>query len=137
MSSPVMRSTESLALFAAGTGFCRAGSDAADSLFLVALCTDTLRESPRRPISFAALRLRSARDVEGLRRRACKILMEMPISGDGLDHILDVVNDQTLVGAARDVAKVRTASQIRPASPLGPDVYMIKGLGSQLSPRTQ
>src|SRR5260370_14155655 len=45
MSSPVMRSTESLALFASGTGLGRVGSDAADSLFLVALCTDTLRES--------------------------------------------------------------------------------------------
>jgi hypothetical protein len=42
--------------------------------------------------------------------------MEMPISRDGLDHILDVVNDQTPAGAGRDVAKVRTTSQKWPVS---------------------
>src|SRR5258708_22607890 len=45
VSSPLMRSTGSLAFLATATGFCGVGSDAADSLFLVAFCTDTLRES--------------------------------------------------------------------------------------------
>src|SRR6202051_1316082 len=44
MSSPVMRSNESLA-FLPGLGVRPAGSDAAGSLNLVAICTDTLRES--------------------------------------------------------------------------------------------
>jgi mevalonate kinase len=79
------------------------GSDAADSLFLVAFRTDTLRESS--PGLFAALQFRNTRDVERLRRHAGKILKETRISRDGLDHILDAVRTQTPVGAGRDVAR--------------------------------
>jgi hypothetical protein len=39
--------------------------------------------------------------------------MEMTISRDGLDHILDGVNDQTRVAAGGRVAKLRTTSQKR------------------------
>jgi len=42
------------------------------------------------------------------------ILMEIRILRDGLDHILDAVNDQYRVGSDGDVAKVRTTSHIRP-----------------------
>src|ERR1700730_14367641 len=90
MSSPVMRSTASFALFTVGTGLCRVGSEAEDSLFLVALCTDVLRRRPW----FAALQSNSTRGVERFRRRACKILRDMTVSRDGLDHILDAVKTQ-------------------------------------------
>src|SRR5882762_1660491 len=63
---------------------------------------------------FAALQFRSTRDVERLRRHAGKILMEIRISRDGLDHILDAVEARTRVGAGRDVPKVRTTSHMRP-----------------------
>jgi hypothetical protein len=63
---------------------------------------------------------------------AGKILVEMPNSRDGLDHILDVVNDRTAVLAATDVAKLRTTSQIRPVSPFRSDAYMIDALVSNL-----
>jgi hypothetical protein len=63
--------------------------------------------------SFAALQFRSTRDAERLRRHASKILVETRISRDGLDHIFNVVNDRTPVGAGRDVAKVRPTSQMR------------------------
>jgi hypothetical protein len=92
--------------------------------------------------SFAALQFRSTRDAERLRRHASKILVETQVSRDGLDHIFNVVNDQTPVGAGRDVAKVRTTSQMRLYPPdlrclqagtarfrrfrvCGPPVYMI------------
>ncbi len=67
--------------------------------------------------------------------------MEMRISRDGLDHILDAVQTQTPVGAGRDLPKVRTTSQMRPYAPdqrclparsiplvsrLRPHVYMIE-----------
>jgi hypothetical protein len=44
--------------------------------------------------------------------------MEMTISRDGLDHILDGVNDQTRVAAGGRVAKLRTTSQKRAVSAL-------------------
>src|ERR1700731_1235935 len=112
-SSPEMRSTGSLARLAGVTGLRRAGSDAAGSFFLVAFCTDTLRES-----RFAALQFRSTRDAERSRGHACKILKEMKVSRDGLDHILDAVGDQTSVGALGDLPKVRTTSQMRPQPPM-------------------
>jgi hypothetical protein len=112
-SSPEMRRTGSLARLAGVTGLRRAGSDAAGSLFLVAFCTDTLRES-----RFAALQFRSTRDAERSRGHACKILREMKVSRDGLDHILDAVSDQTSVGALGDLPKVRTTSQMRPQPPM-------------------
>src|SRR5882757_8349595 len=112
-SSPEMRSTGSLPRLAAVTGLGCAGSDLADSLFLVAFCTDTLRES-----KFAALQFRSTRDAERSRGHACKILKEMKVSRDGLDHILDAVGDQTSVGALEDFPKVRTTSQMRPQPPI-------------------
>src|SRR5271170_4665018 len=65
-SSRVMRSTESLAFFAGGEDRRSAGSVAADSFFLVALCTDALRESSS--TRFAALQLNSTRGVERLSR---------------------------------------------------------------------
>jgi hypothetical protein len=45
-------------------------------------------------------------------RRACKILMQIGISRDGLDHILDAANDQTLVYQCGQVIKVRTTSHM-------------------------
>jgi hypothetical protein len=64
--------------------------------------------------SFVALQLRSAGDAQRCRRRACKILMETRIARGGLDHILDAVNDRIPVDTARNLAKVRTTSQIGP-----------------------
>jgi predicted metalloprotease with PDZ domain len=69
-------------------------------------------------------------------RGACKILMQMGISRDGLGHILDAVADQSSVSPGREVVKMRTTSQMAPVGrqrtplarlPLGsdPDVYMI------------
>jgi hypothetical protein len=85
-----MRSTESLAFFPAGAeDLGAAGSDPADSLFLVALCTDGLRIT--RQVIFAALQFRSTRNVGRLRGCACKILREIRIWRDGLDHILESV----------------------------------------------
>jgi hypothetical protein len=46
----------------------------------------------------------------------CMILMEIRILRDGLDHILDAVNDQYRVGSDGGVAKVRTTSHIRPSA---------------------
>jgi hypothetical protein len=68
--------------------------------------------------------------------------MEIRISRDGLDHILDAVQTQTRVGAGRHLPKVRTTSHMRPVrrngaafrpprpippvSPLRPHVDMIE-----------
>jgi FAD-dependent oxidoreductase domain-containing protein 1 len=46
------------------------------------------------------------------------ILMEKRIARDGLDHILDAIDDQYLVGAGREIAKVRTTSH-KAANPAG------------------
>jgi hypothetical protein len=60
------------------------------------------------------------------------MLMELGISRDRLHHILDADNDQYLVGAGKDLAKVRTTSHMgpsgrgRPASPFRQVVYIIR-----------
>src|SRR5580692_780747 len=87
MSSRVTKSTESLAFFGAGTDMCSAGSGVTDSVFLVALCTDTPVE--RGQMSYAALQFRSPRASTDYVAAKCMILMEKRIARDGLDHILD------------------------------------------------
>src|SRR5579863_4520002 len=123
-----MRSTESLALLAAGAVIRPAPSVAADSLFLVALCTDTLRECPSACGCCTAISKIQQRRKDS--RRACKILMEIGISRDGLDHILDAVNDQTLVNRYGQLIKVRTTSHMERArvglgSPNRPDAARV------------
>ena len=66
--------------------------------------------------------------------------MQIGISRVGLDHILEATGDQTEVGAGRELAKLRTTSQLRAksagsgrawrAGPLTapPGVYMIEFL---------
>jgi hypothetical protein len=65
----------------------------------------------RRRTRFAALQLHSTCGVERLHRRACKILREMSVSRDALDHILDAVKAGDLVRHGGEMAKVRTTSQ--------------------------
>src|SRR5450432_3576777 len=89
MSSRVIRSTESLARFAAGPARCVARSVGTDSLFRVALCTDTLHD--RDQISFAALQSAAPAAANDCFAAKCMILMENGIPRDGLDHILDAV----------------------------------------------
>jgi hypothetical protein len=98
----------------AGADFRAAGSNAADSLFFVALCTDILRESLSTQFCCTAIQTLSRPSND--RRRACKILMQIGISRVGLDHILEATGDQTEVGAGRELAKVRTTSQLRAKS---------------------
>jgi len=54
------------------------------------------------------------------------ILMEMRFFRDALDHILDAVQPNLWILAARDIPKVRTISQLRPASPLRARAYIIE-----------
>jgi NADPH-dependent 2,4-dienoyl-CoA reductase/sulfur reductase-like enzyme len=67
------------------------------------------------------------------------ILMEMRFARDGLDHILDAVDDQYLVGTGGEMAKLRTTSQKDPdpADPRrsNPGVVVIGGgvMGSALA----
>jgi hypothetical protein len=86
-----------LALFGAGADLVSAGSGVADSVFLVALCTDT--PVKRGQISYAALQFRSPRASTDYVAAKCMILMEKRVARDGLDHILDAVDVQYLLGA--------------------------------------
>jgi glycine/D-amino acid oxidase-like deaminating enzyme len=64
------------------------------------------------------------------------ILMEMRIARDGLDHILDAVDGQYLVGAGGEIAKVRTTSHKGPnPAEARPNVVVIGGgvMGSALA----
>ena len=101
----MINNTGSLAFLASGVGRRSAVSVAADSIFLVALCTDALHES--RTLSIAALRFRSVGDVGRLRAAMCMILMESAVSRDALDHILGAVSDLKPGIAAGKVAKMR------------------------------
>lgn len=65
----------------------------------------------------AALQFRSACGVGRLRDRACKILMEIRIWRDGLDHILSAAEPLEAVAAAAGLAIVRTASHMGPKRP--------------------
>jgi hypothetical protein len=53
--------------------------------------------------------------------------MELGISRDGLHHILEADNDQYLVSAGKDLAKVRTTSQMWPCGSGGPRFAFLAG----------
>src|ERR1700684_2611674 len=63
------------------------------------------------------------------------ILMEKRIARDGLDHILDAVDDQYLVSPGGEMAKVRTTSHKGPNPAEARHVVVIGGgvMGSALA----
>jgi hypothetical protein len=87
----VINNTGSLAFLGSGVLRRSTVSEAADSVFRVALCTDALHES--RTFNIAALRFRSICDPGRLRAGLRMILMESQAAREVLDHILGAVSD--------------------------------------------
>ena len=61
-------------------------------------------------VTFAALQFRSTRFVGRLSGRAYKILMEMEIWRDRLDHILELAGPSMRAHTGKDAVNMRTGS---------------------------
>jgi hypothetical protein len=92
-----------------GRGSARRGVIARGVILSVCALHRYLRYSPTTPLCCIAV-------FDPLRPRtlvaACKILMQMGFSRDGLDHILDAATHQTTVGGEAKTMKVRTTSHM-------------------------